>query len=42
MPPDFLTTERKKYTFLEKLIRKNIQKSSLINSNNKIIRTYYL
>ena len=42
MPPDFLTPERKKYTFLKKLIRKNIQKSSLINSNNKIIRTYYL
>ena len=44
MPPDFLTTERKKIPFLEKLIQKKMQKSFIVNNNNnnKIIRAWYL
>ena len=48
MTPDFLTPERKKIPFLEKLIRKKMQKSFIVNNNNnnnnkkKIIRAWYL
>ena len=33
---------QKKYNFLEKLIRKKIQKNFIVNNNNKIIRAWYL
>ena len=42
MPPDFLTPERKKYNFLEKLIRKKVQKNFIANNNDRIIRAWYL
>ena len=42
MPPDFLPPERKKIQFLEKLIRKKIQKDFIVNNNNRIIRAWYL
>ena len=38
MSPDFLTPERKKYNFLEKLIQKKMQKNFIVYNNNKIIR----
>ena len=41
MPPDFLTTERKK-KILEKLIRKKIQKNFIVNDNHIIIHAWYL
>ena len=40
MPPDFLTPERKKIHFLEKLIREKIQKIFIVNNNDKIIRAW--
>ena len=43
MPPDFGTPERKKTPFfLEKLIRKKIQKNFIVNNSNRIIRAWYL
>ena len=42
MPPDFLTPDRKKYNFLEKLIRKKIQSNFIVNNNNEIIRAWSL
>ena len=33
---------KRKYNFLEKLIRKKIQKNLIVNSNNKIIRSWHL
>ena len=44
MPREFLTPERQKKAnnFLEKLIRKKIQKNFIVNNNNKIIRVWYL
>ena len=41
MPPGFLTLEQKKF-FLEKLIRKKIERSFIVNNNNKIIHACYL
>ena len=42
MPPDFLTPERKKKNnFLEKLIRKELQKNFIVNNDNKIMRAWY-
>ena len=38
MIPLFLTPERKKYNFLEKLIQQKIQKNFIVYNNNKIIR----
>ena len=38
----FGQNEKKKKQFLEKLIRKKIQKNFILNSNNKIIRAWYL
>ena len=38
MLPDFPPPERKKIQFLEKLIRKKIQKDFIVNNNNRIIR----
>ena len=38
----FLRQNAKLYNFLEKLIRKKIQKNFIVNNNNKIIHTWYL
>ena len=41
-PLIFLRQNAKKKKFSEKLIRKKIQKSFIVNNNNKIIRAWYL
>ena len=42
MPPDFLTPERKKIQFFEKIdSKKKIQKNLVVNNNKKIIRAWY-